>query len=179
MAFNVRFPDGRDFELVIPRRTSAPTSFTGVRGPDGQDAAMWFEKYNGVGSLPTANVRNTSAQDFSLVFASVNNIGVDVNNNEVSFNNGSSTTPVNRTLTTGLTCTASGGSGVYTYFWEIVSQSNTTGATLGTNGSSTIQVSATVGLNLIGTVTVRCTVTSSGITGSDTGVATFNYFNNV
>lgn len=82
MAFNVRFPDGRDFELVIPRRVTPTITPTGVRGPDGQDAAMWFEKANGAGSLPFANVRNTSGVDFSSVFAA--NVDIPIGGNHSS-----------------------------------------------------------------------------------------------
>lgn len=135
--------------------TKPPTSATGFRGPDGRDLSLWFTTDAAAG------------------------LAINVTANNANYDNGLSNTPVTRTMQAGASASATGGTGTYTYTWQIISSSEVTGASLSTTTGNNTTTSATVRINIPGTVTLRCTVSDGVSTASATRTSTFNYYNQV
>lgn len=172
---------GVDLDFIFAARVSSPTSGVGFRNVGGVDLSDRYEKANS--SPPTAPVgyRGPDGRDLSLWFSTdaTGGLAINVSANNVSYDNGLSNSPPVRTMQAGAAAFATGGTGVYSYTWEIISSSGVTGVSLSTATGNNTTITATATLNIEGTVTVRCTVSDGVSTASATRTSSFSYYNQV
>lgn len=173
--------NGVDLDSIFATRVTAPTSAVGFRNADGQDLSLRYEKANT--APPTSNVgyRGPDGRDLSLWFTTdaTGGLSIGVTANNVSYNNGLSNLPAQRTMSAGAIAAATGGTGTYTYTWSIESTSNISSVSLSTTSGNSTTITGTVSINMPGYVTVKCTVSDGVTTKSSTGTSEFNYYNEV
>lgn len=171
--------NGVDLDSIFATRVTAPTSAVGFRNADGQDLSLRYEKANA--APPTSNVgyRGPDGRDLSLWFTTdaTGGLSIGVTANNVSYNNGLSSSPPQRTMQAGASATATGGTGTYTYTWSIESTSNISSVSLSTTSGNNTTITGTVFMNTPGYVTVKCTVSDGVTTKSSTGTSEFYYYN--
>ena len=172
---------GVDLDLIFASRVTAKAANVNYRNTDSVDISNRYEKANAKPPTSATGFRGPDGRDLSLWFTTdaTGGLAINMTANDVSYNNGLSTSPLTRTMQAGASVSATGGTGNYTYTWQIESSSGVTGATLSATTGNNITTTATVRVNIPGTVTLRCTVSDGVSTASTTGTSEFNYYNEV
>lgn len=176
-----RNPAGVDFDFIFPARISAPTSNVGYRNMDSMDISQRYEKANAAAPAAATNMRGPDGRDLNLWFTTSATAGlsVKISANDVFYDNGNSGTPVTRPMSAGASALATGGTGTYTYTWSIVNTSEVVTSSITTTTGNNTTVNATVRMNIMGTVTVKCVVSDGTSTAEGTRTVSFSYYNNL
>lgn len=176
-----RNQSGVDLDLVFASRVTSPTSNTNFRNTDSVDLANRYEKANATAPTSAVGMRGPDGRDLCLWFTTnaTGGLAVNVASNDISYDNGLSTQPATRSMQAGASSSASGGTGSYSYYWEIINTAGVLAASLTSTAGPTTTINATVSLNIVGSVTVRCTVNDGVNSVSGTSTSTFDYYNNI
>ncbi len=176
-----RNPAGVDLDLIFASRVTSKTSNVNFRNTDRVDISNRYEKANAQAPTSPTNMRGPDGRDLNLWFTTNATAGLSVNvaTEDVRYNNGLSSSPITRPMQAWASASASGGTGSYTYTWEVISSSQVSGVSLTAVTGSSTTINAAARLNVLGTVTVRCTVSDGDNSVSSASTATFDYYNEV